>query len=176
MSEKHKDKFCLYHNAAGHTTAICFDLKDEIEYLIRRGKLTGYRKEANPRERNPPNREIEGAIKTIAGGPYPGGRSQRSMKDYAREVWQGPSRGVFQVSRQSPQPPRRTTNHLTFTDANAEGVRFPYHDPLVLSAVIGNHLFHRCLIDDGSSVDILYLDVLEKMSINPQSLRAAASP
>ena len=138
-------------------TATCFDLKDEIEYLIRRGKLSGYRKEANPRERNLPNRAIEGEIQTIAGDSYPRGRSQRSMKDYAREVRQEPSQGVFQVSRQSPQPPRRTTNHLIFTDANAEGVRFPYHDPLVLSAVIGNHLVHRFLIDDGSSVDILYL-------------------
>ena len=27
--EKHKEKFCLYHNAAGHRIAICFDLKDE---------------------------------------------------------------------------------------------------------------------------------------------------
>ena len=98
VPEKHKDKFCLYHNAAGHTTATCLDLKDEIEYLIRRGKLSGYRKEANPRERNLPNQEIEGEIRTITGCPYPRGRSQRSMKDYARKVRQGPSRGVFQVT------------------------------------------------------------------------------
>ena len=39
-----------------------------------------------------------------------------------------------------------------------------------------NHLVHRCLIDDGSLVDILYLDVLEKMRISPQSLRLAACP
>ena len=45
--EKYKDKFCLFHNAHGHTTATCFDLKDEIEFLIRRGKLTGYRKDAD---------------------------------------------------------------------------------------------------------------------------------
>ena len=105
VSEKYKDKFCLYNNATGHTTATCFDLKDEIECLICQGKLAGCRKEANPRERYPPNREIEGEIRTIARGPYPGGRSQRSMKDYVREVRQGPSRGVFQVSRQSPSPP-----------------------------------------------------------------------
>ena len=71
--EKHKDKFCLFHNVVGHTTATCFDLKDEIEYLIRRGKLTGYRKEADRGARNPPNREIEGKICTISGGLYLGG-------------------------------------------------------------------------------------------------------
>ena len=73
VPEKHKDKFCFYHNVAGNTTATCLDLKDEIEYLIHRGKLSGYRKEANPRERNLPNLEIEGEIRTITGGPYPGG-------------------------------------------------------------------------------------------------------
>ena len=71
--EKHKDKFCLYHNAAGHTTATCFDLKDEIGYLIQRGKLAGYRKDADRGARNPPNREIKGEIRTIARGPYLGG-------------------------------------------------------------------------------------------------------
>ena len=66
-------------------------------------------------------------------------------------------------------------NELSFTDTDAEGVQFSYHDPLVITTMIGNHLVHRCLVDNGSSVDILYLDVLEKMRISPQSLRAAAS-
>ena len=56
VPEKHKDKFCLFHNVAGHITATCFDLKDEIEYLLRRGKLTGYRKDADRGARNQPNR------------------------------------------------------------------------------------------------------------------------
>ena len=60
-------------------------------------------------------------------------------------------------------------------DADAEGVRFPRHDPLVITAMIGNHFVHLGLIDDGNSVDILYLDVLDKMRISPQSLRAAVS-
>ena len=74
------------------------------------------------------------------------------------------------------RPPRRSENELSFTDVDAEDVRFPYRDPLVIFAMIGNHLLHRCLIDGGSSVDILYLHVLEKMRINSQSLRVAVSP
>ena len=68
IPEKHKDKFCLFHNANNHMTATCFDLKDEIEYLICRGKLAGYRKDADRRARNPSNREIEGEIYMIVGG------------------------------------------------------------------------------------------------------------
>ena len=101
VSEKYKDKFCLFHNAGGYTTATCFNLKDEIEYLIRRGKLTGYRKYADRGARNLPNQKIEGEISTISRGPYHGGESQRAMKEYAREVRQG----VFQVAKVSLQPP-----------------------------------------------------------------------
>ena len=58
IPEKHKDKFCLFHNANGHTTASCFDLKNEIEYLIRRGKLAGYRKDADRGAKISLNRRI----------------------------------------------------------------------------------------------------------------------
>ena len=134
-----------------------------------------YRKDVDRGARSPSNREIEGEIHKIAGCPYPRGHSQRSMKDYAREVRQKPSGGVFQVAKEASRPPQRFENELLFTDADAEGVRFPHHDPLVITAMIGNHLVHRCLIDDGSSVDILYQDVLKKMRISHPGLRMAAS-
>ena len=109
-SEKHKDKFCLFHNANSHTISTCFDLKDEIEYLICRGKLAGYRKDADSGTRNLPNREIEGEIRTIAGGPYPEEHSQQSMKNYAREVRHKPSGGVFQATMETSRLPRSTVN------------------------------------------------------------------
>lgn len=33
-------KYCAYHESTGHDTADCRQLKDEIETLIRQGKLT----------------------------------------------------------------------------------------------------------------------------------------
>ena len=96
------------------------------------------------------------------------------MKEYAREML--PSGSVFQVAKQAVHSPQRSINELVFTDADAKGVRFPHHDPLVITAMSGNHLVHRCLIDYGSSVDILHMDVLEEMRISPRSLRATVSP
>ena len=75
IPEKHKDKFCLFRNTNDHTTATCFNLKDEIEYLISRAKLAGYRMDKDCRTRNSSNREIEGEIHMIVGGPYPRGQS-----------------------------------------------------------------------------------------------------
>ena len=48
-------------------------------------------------------------------------------------------------------------SELKFTDVDAKSVWFQHHDPLVI----------RCLIDDDSSVEIMYLDILEKMGISP---------
>ncbi|KAL5754668.1 hypothetical protein ACOSP7_022888 [Xanthoceras sorbifolium] len=36
------NKFCHYHNEAGHNTSKCYELKDAIEGLIRRGRLGDY--------------------------------------------------------------------------------------------------------------------------------------
>ena len=85
------------------------------------------------------------------------------MKNYARKVRQEPSRGVFQVGKEALRLPRRSENELSFTDVDSEGVKFVHHDPLVILAMIWNHLVHLFLIDNGGSVDILYLDVLQKM-------------
>ncbi|KAL5732656.1 hypothetical protein ACOSQ2_032348 [Xanthoceras sorbifolium] len=35
-------KFCQYHNKAGHNTSECYELRDAIEGLIRRGRLGDY--------------------------------------------------------------------------------------------------------------------------------------
>ena len=68
VPKKHKDKFCLFHNASGHTTATCFDLKDVIEFLIREGKLASYCKDVDREAMDSPNRAIVGDIHMIAGG------------------------------------------------------------------------------------------------------------
>ena len=37
-SKRSKDKYCCFHRDHGHDTAICYDLKQHIEALIRQGK------------------------------------------------------------------------------------------------------------------------------------------
>jgi len=39
---RNKDKFCAYHNEIGHNTSECWDLRDAIKDLIRKGRLRDY--------------------------------------------------------------------------------------------------------------------------------------
>ena len=43
-----KNKYCQFHNDHGHYTEDCWDLKEQIEELIRKGKLQKYVKKWEP--------------------------------------------------------------------------------------------------------------------------------
>ncbi|GMN42963.1 hypothetical protein TIFTF001_012163 [Ficus carica] len=65
---------------------------------------------------------------------------------------------------------------ITFTETDANGVHFLHNDALIVETVIGNHTICRILVDNGSSVDILYLDCLEKMGIKKSQLMPNSQP
>ena len=59
---------------------------------------------------------------------------------------------------------------MAFNEDDASGVHFPHNDALVVEAMIDNHMVCRILVDNGSSVDLLYSDCLEKMEIPKKQL------
>lgn len=60
---------------------------------------------------------------------------------------------------------------ITFTDEDAEHIQFPHHDPLVITAQVDNKRVHRALVDNGSSVNIMYRLTLEKIGLTFRDLR-----
>ncbi|XP_024019232.1 uncharacterized protein LOC112090951 [Morus notabilis] len=65
---------------------------------------------------------------------------------------------------------------VAFNEDDASGVHFPHNDALVMEAMIGNHIVCRILVDNGSSVDLLYSDCLEKMGIQKEQLEKTSRP
>ncbi|XP_011083385.1 uncharacterized protein LOC105165930 [Sesamum indicum] len=55
LSKKFSDKYCRFHRERGHNIEECFQLKDEIERLVRQGYF---------RDRVPPNCKISGEGRT----------------------------------------------------------------------------------------------------------------
>ena len=97
-----KNKYCQFHKDHSHNTEDCRDLKEQIEELIRKGKLQKYVKKGeygkirddnkgqhesfsqdDDRPSQPPHKVI-GEIKTITGGPYSGGSFKSLKKAYQR--------------------------------------------------------------------------------------------
>ena len=62
------------------------------------------------------------------------------------------------VQRSGRSPRMRTTDEqaITFTDEDAERVHHPHDDAIVITLLIVDYMTRRVLVDNGSSVDILY--------------------
>ena len=98
-----KNKYCQFHKDHGHNIEDCRDLKEQIEELIRKGKLQKYVKKgeyskfrdgnksqhgsssrSNDHPSQPPQ-DVIGEIKTITGEPFSGGSFKFLKKAYQRQ-------------------------------------------------------------------------------------------
>ncbi|KAL8134681.1 hypothetical protein AgCh_009636 [Apium graveolens] len=168
-----KSKYCRFHKDVGHDTDECRKLKDEIEFLIQKGRLNKYTGEGGDRNNNgrknfeDRSRPRGPVINTIFGGPTAAGLSKNSRKAYTREVMhivgEAPKRAKTEVT-------------LAFDDSDLEGVKFPHDDPLVITPIIGNSPVKRVLVDNGASVDILLQDAFLRMGYNDSQLTPTDMP
>ena len=60
--------------------------------------------------------------------------------------------------------------NITFSDANLVGYQHPHDDPLVVKMIIANKTVHRILVDNGSSIDIIFTSAFDKMDIERDKL------
>ena len=66
---------------------------------------------------------------------------------------------------------RSEMDHITFSDKDAHHVCHPYCDALVIKAIIANKNVHRVLVDNGSSMDILYYQAFERIGLKVSNLK-----
>nr|XP_023914743.1 uncharacterized protein LOC112026289 [Quercus suber] len=85
-SKRSRDRYCCFHRDHGHDTSDCYDLKQQIEALIRQGKLQKFvskeKTDLNPQEHAPRRdnkrqRPLVGDIRMIVGGTATKGRPKR---------------------------------------------------------------------------------------------------
>ncbi|GFZ12755.1 hypothetical protein Acr_23g0011400 [Actinidia rufa] len=168
--KRNRNKYCEFHWDHGHNTETCFQLKEQIVDLIKRGYLRKYvvtRPPPNsPERRYGDNRPTTGDIQTIHGGFGSGGYSTSSRKKHARSALRLAEEEIYNPSSSyvSDQTP------ITFSNDDLRGLHLPHDDALVVSAVIANFNVQRILIDNGSSADILFISAFERMKIGLDKL------
>ena len=65
---------------------------------------------------------------------------------------------------------------MSFNEEDTKGVKQPHNDPLVIMLTIEGFNTKRILVDNGSSVDIIYLPAFQQLKLNPGRLRPFDSP
>lgn len=99
---------------------------------------------------------VGGVIHVIAGGIAKGtGSDPQTRKKQARSV--------MQLKYQEKKPRREDpTPMITFSDKDFAGQDSDHQDPMVVTLIISIFSVKRLLIDQGSSMDILYLDAYKE--------------
>ncbi|XP_011083341.1 uncharacterized protein LOC105165883 [Sesamum indicum] len=174
-----------FHKDKGHNTEDCYQLRDEIERLVRQGYFkhlidksieTRGRSRSRSRERHQrdevgtsgarDNAPTKGVIHTISGRPT-AGDSMRARKKYARESRFKHGELMMHVENQE---------SIVFGDEDLSSDSFDQNDPMVIKMDIANYHVHKVLIDNGSSVDIIFSNVLRKMDLGSVRLKPVRTP
>ncbi|XP_059639573.1 uncharacterized protein LOC132281943 [Cornus florida] len=184
-TKRSRDKYCRFHRDHGHNTEDCFDLKNQIENLVRKGHLRKFTTRngkggSNPdregRDDRPPQHQPMGEIKVISGGFAGGGETSSARKAHVRRIQSFSEVNEVRMTSPPTKLPRVEEPVITFSEEDDKGIHQPHDDPLVVSMVVANFTVRRILIDNGSSADILFLRAYEKLKIGREKLRPMKSP
>ena len=173
-AKRDSSKYCEFHRDHGHWTDDCIQLRKEIEYLIRCGHLRRF-VASEGRDQTPPpsprqpaptqHQQPLGQIHVISGGFVGGGESISARKAHLRNIRSGEALEIQVVSKLL-----WLDTTITFSNSDMEGCQHPHDDPLVIRVVIANKTIHRVLVDNVSSVDIIFASTFDKMGIGREKL------
>ncbi|XP_062093990.1 uncharacterized protein LOC133800026 [Humulus lupulus] len=173
-----KSRYCLFHKDHGHTIAECHNLNNQIQALMRSGRLTQYIKETGrpgasrhnsafapaPQASDPVHAASDSTQEPLKQVPMIHGivelidNQEHTTKIHKRmeeRVKRYKSLGHV-VNLVTSEDRSYPASAITFTDDDLKGVHLPHDDPLVISLQVDHCQLGRVLIDEGSGVDILF--------------------
>ncbi|XP_075637010.1 uncharacterized protein LOC142609323 [Castanea sativa] len=172
--KRNRNKYYHFHKDHGHYTNQYFDLKHQIENLIRQGKFRSFL--GRDHEDKKLKRKVEessrpplGEIKVIIGGTS-AGQSSKSRKTYMKVV-----QNVL-LSRRPLRTRGADEQVITFTNEDAKRVHHPYDNAIVITLLVADYKTRRVLVDNGSSADILYYLAFQQMRLGQDQLHLVNLP
>ncbi|XP_075666098.1 uncharacterized protein LOC142635942 [Castanea sativa] len=157
-NKRSRDKYCCFHCDHAHDIVDCYDLKQQIEALLRQGRLQRFvsKEKTNPPQEQAPRRENKrprppiGDIRMIVGGTATAGSSKKAHKTYLKMVQN------IQLTSFIPKMVQVNNLLIGFLEEDARCLHHPHDDALVVTIQAGDYNMHQVLVDNGSLADILY--------------------
>ncbi|KAL2542799.1 Uncharacterized protein Adt_03777 [Abeliophyllum distichum] len=102
-------------------------------------------------------------IDTIYGGPYIVGKTRNAQKSYAKEV-EGKLMTNWLINSRPSWSSK--VDHISFTEEDMRRLQYPHCDALVVRTVVARNGLGRMLVDNRSSVNVIFLSTYEQMNID----------
>ncbi|KAL2466178.1 Ribonuclease H [Abeliophyllum distichum] len=170
-------KYCLVHRSHGHSTEECREVvnlanRRETNSGPRRGGSTRRGMQSPMHHRRPqgPDRRSQQWDRRPANqdpprrnSRSPGGQSRNAQKSYAKEA-----EGKLEMNWLINSRPSSSSkvDPISFTEEDMRGVHYPHCDALVVRAVVARNGLGRMLVDNGSSVNVIFTSTYEQMNID----------
>ncbi|XP_060964099.1 uncharacterized protein LOC133033402 [Cannabis sativa] len=157
VSKRDMTKFCRFHGDYGHDTNKCNNLKQEIEFLIRKNNahVQKYVKtNQNQRVAQTDNNQdllpppVDGHVQ-VRSCP---GDSGKARERYARTLQHEQEEDVLVIEERKHKIPQEWEPPIMFNDEDAVKINFPYNDLFQ----IANKMVARTMIDNGAYANILF--------------------
>ena len=175
--KRNQNLYCQYHQEPRHTTEDYRNLKNHLDQLVREGKLShllhhsnGWQGQANIETRKDISlRPPIGMINVILTTP----RRTSSCPSRVMSVSSPPiEHGDWEYKKAK----KIASPMLGFSNEDKVRTIQPHDDALVVTLRIGGHDVRRVLVDQGSAVEVMYLDLYKRLNLKLEDLTAYNSP
>ena len=169
--KRNRNLYCQYYRDHGHITEDCRSLWDHLDQLVREGKLkqllhhsnsSGGQTDTRPERENPSQLHL-GTINVIFVAPGRTGSCPSRVMSVAR---------LF-LEDDCYEPKRAKLDRslvMGFLDEDKIETIQPHDDALVIILRIGGYDVKRVMVDQGSTAEIMYLDLFKRLNLKTKDL------
>ena len=175
-SRRNQNLYCTYHRDKGHTTKQCQVLKDHLGQLVKARYLKEFVVDSENRDTGQGAQQRENPL------PPPLGVIEviHAMLRSTTMTRKGELTVVLVENYSDEQPLKKKMEFaqepLAFDDDDLKGTIQPHNDALVVTAQISGFLVKKVMIDQGSGVDVMCLDLFKGLRLKKEDLSKYDTP